>query len=327
MINRLREGSGTVIKTASGQEELIEEAPVPITIITREMIDMLSNNKSIGQILATYVPGMSEVCSYAFANVAVHGVYTNGQEKILVMENGHRLNARSTNNGKLDYAISTEKIDHIEVLRGPASSLYGNVALTAVVNIITKRGSEINGVKGKYGFGSYGTHRADLAAGTSLLGADILAWASFYTSNGKRIDIPQGIGYSQTQHDGYTYVGRYEGRPSYDVGLNIQLNDFSLMYNRKYGKMVPQYSWYAETYDYDRYRQFFGVNPGYSIDENHIELGYNKDWGNSNVNLTLYGDWYKFQDYQVVSDSNKHFNNKPLNALTEYCLPLYSNCF
>ena len=303
MINRLREGSGTIIKTASGQEELIEEAPVPVTIITREMIDMLSNNKSIGQILATYVPGMNEVCSYAFANVAMHGVYTNGQEKILVMENGHRLNARSTNNGKLDYAISTEKIDHIEVLRGPASSLYGNVALTAVVNIITKRGSEINGVKGKYGFGSYGTHRADLAAGTSLLGADILAWASFYTSNGKRIDIPQGTGYSQTQHDGYTYVGRYEGRPSYDVGLNIQLNDFSLMYNRKYGKMVPQYSWYAETYDYDRYRQFFGVNPGYSIDENHIELGYNKDWGKSNVNLTLYGDWYKFQDYQVVSDS------------------------
>ena len=29
MINRLREGSGTIIKTPSGQEELIEEAPVP----------------------------------------------------------------------------------------------------------------------------------------------------------------------------------------------------------------------------------------------------------------------------------------------------------
>ena len=311
MINRLREGSGTVIKTASGQEELIEEAPVPITIITREMIDMLSNNKSIGQILATYVPGMSEVCSYAFANVAVHGVYTNGQEKILVMENGHRLNARSTNNGKLDYAISTEKIDHIEVLRGPASSLYGNVALTAVVNIITKRGNEINGVKGKYGFGSYGTHRADLVAGTSLLGADIMAWASLYTSNGKRIDIPQGTGYSQTPHDGYAYVGRYEGRPSYDIGTNIQLKDFSLMYNRKYGKMVPQYSWYAETYDYDSYRKFCGVNPGYSIDENHIELGYNKDLGSSNVNLSLYGDWFKFQDYQAVSDSMITYEFKP----------------
>ena len=303
MINRLREGRGTTIKTASGQEELIEEAPVPVTIITREMIDMLSNNRNIGQILAAYVPGMSEICTYAFANVAMHGVYTNGQEKILVMENGHRLNARSTNNGKLDYAISTEKIDHIEVLRGPASSLYGNVALTAVVNIITKRGNEINGVKGKYGYGTFGTHRADLVAGATFLGADVMAWASLYTSEGERLDIPKGSGFSQTQHDGYAYVGRYEGRPSFDVGFNLQLNDFTLMLNRKSGKLVPQYSWYAETYDYDRFRQFCGVTPGYSIDETHLNLSYNKDFSHSNLNMTIYGDWYKFQDYQAVSDS------------------------
>lgn len=310
MINRLREGRGTTIKTASGQEENIEEAPVPVTIITREMIDMLSNNRNIGQILAAYVPGMSEICTYAFSNVAMHGVYTNGQEKILVMENGHRLNARSTNNGKLDYAISTEKIDHIEVLRGPASSLYGNVALTAVVNIITKSGNEINGIKGKYSYGSFGTHRADLTAGTTFLGADVMAWASLYTSKGERITIPAGSGYSQTPHDGYAYVGRYEGKPSYDIGVTIKLNDFNLMVSRKYGKLVPQYSWYAQTYDYDRYRQFFGVTPGYSVNENHLNLEYDKSFGSSNLNIALYGDWYQFQDYQVVSDSmyNVEFN-------------------
>ena len=207
MINKLREGSGTTIKTASGQEELIEEAPVPVTIITREMIDMLGNNKSIGQILANYIPGMSEVCSYAFSNVTMHGVYSSGQEKILIMENGHRLNTRSTNNGKLDYAISTEKIDHIEVLRGPASSLYGNVALTAVVNIITREGKDINGIKGKYGFGSYGTHRADIVAGTSFLEADILAWGAVYTSQGEKTDITKGTGLSGTPYDGYIYIG------------------------------------------------------------------------------------------------------------------------
>lgn len=310
MINKLRGGRGTTIKTASGQEELIEEAPVPVTIITREMIDMLSNNRSLGQILAAYVPGMSEICTYAFANVAMHGVYTNGQEKILVMENGHRLNARSTNNGKLDYAISTEKIDHIEVLRGPASSLYGNVALTAVINIITRRGSEINGIKGKYGYGSFGTHRADLVAGTSFMGADVMAWASIYTSQGKKVDIPAGTGYSQSPLNGYSYVGRYEGKPSYDMGITLKINDFNLMISRKYGKLVPQYSWYAQTYDYDRYRQFFGVTPGYSVNENHFNLEYDKSFGSSNLNITLYGDWYQFQDYQVVSDSmyNVEFN-------------------
>ena len=158
MIALLKSGRSSTVTTASSQAESINEAPVPVTVITREMIDQLSNNKSIGQILATYVPGLNEVSAYSISNAAMHGVYTTSQEKILVMENGHRLNLRATNNGKLDYTISTEKIDHIEILRGPASSLYGNVALTAVVNIITKKGREINGVKGKYGYGSYGTH-------------------------------------------------------------------------------------------------------------------------------------------------------------------------
>ena len=175
MINLLKSGRSATITTASSQAESINEAPVPVTVITREMIDRLSNNKSIGQILAAYVPGLNEVSACTISNISMHGVYTASQEKILIMENGHRLNMRTTNNGKLDYAISTEKIDHIEVLRGPASSLYGNVALTAVVNIITKNGRDVNGIKGKYGYGSYGTHRAELIAGTTLLDADVMA--------------------------------------------------------------------------------------------------------------------------------------------------------
>ena len=218
MIALLKSGRSSTVTTASSQAESINEAPVPVTVITREMIDQLSNNKSIGQILATYVPGLNEVSTYSISNVAMHGVYTSSQEKILVMENGHRLNMRATNNGKLDYAISTEKIDHIEILRGPASSLYGNVALTAVVNIITKSGREINGVKGKYGYGSYGTHRADFIAGTTLLDADVMAWASIYTSQGRKIDVPEFSDNSMTPHDGSVYVGGYREKPSYDIG-------------------------------------------------------------------------------------------------------------
>ena len=303
MINLLKSGRSETITTASSQAESINEAPVPVIIITREMIDCLSNNKSIGQILAAYVPGMSEICAYAFPNYSMHGVYTSGQEKMLVMENGHRLNARSTNNGKLDYAISTEKIDHIEVLRGPASSLYGNVALTAVVNIITKKGHEVDGVKLKYGYGSYGTHRADFTAGTSFMGADILAWASIYTSSGEKINVPKGTGYSQTPRDGYAYVGRYEGKPTYDIGLNLNVKDFTFMLSHKYGKQVPQYSWFGEVYDYDNYRHFQGNTIGYAIDETHLDLGYTKSFGRFNLNVSVYGDRYRFYDYAVVSDS------------------------
>ena len=308
MISQLKSGRGSMVTTASSQAESLSEAPVPVTIITREMIDRLSNNKSIGQILSTYVPGFNEVSAYSISNVAMHGVYTSSQEKILIMENGHRLNMRATNNGKLDYAISTEKIDHIEILRGPASSLYGNVALTAVVNIITKSGREVNGIKGKYGYGSYGTHRADFIAGTTLLDADVMAWASLYTSQGERIDIPQNTGYSMSKHDGYAYIGRYEGKLSYDIGFNIKLKDLNFMVNLKNGKQVPQYSWYGETYNYDAYRTLDGNKPGYTVNEKHLELGYTKEFGKVNLNISAYGDWYNVYNYQPVSDDSIRIN-------------------
>ena len=334
MIAQLKSGRSSTVTTASSQAESINEAPVPVTVITREMIDQISNNKSIGQILATYVPGLNEVSAYSISNVAMHGVYTSSQEKILVMENGHRLNMRATNNGKLDYAISTEKIDHIEILRGPASSLYGNVALTAVVNIITKNGREVNGVKGKYGYGSYGTHRADFIAGTTLLDADMMAWASIYTSQGEKVDIPKYSDYSMTKHDGYAYIGGYEGKPSYDIGFNIKLKDFNFMFNMKSGKQVPQYSWYGTTYDYDTYRTMDGSKPGYTINEKHVELGYAKELGKVNLNISTYGDWYNIQNYQPVTDDSVTVPMLDDNAaviivdgkpLTKKCVGVFQN--
>ena len=303
MIEKLKGGTLATITTASSQAEVAHEAPVPVTIVTREMIDILGNNKNLGHILSTYVPGMSEVNAYAFSNIAMHGIYTSSQEKILIMENGHRLNAHSTNNGRTDYGISTDKIDHIEVLRGPASSLYGNVALTAVVNIITKSGRDINGFRAKYGYGSYNTHRADITLGTTFMGADILAWGSLYASNGERISIPKRTGYANPVRDGYGYVGRYNERPSYDMGCTINFSDFTLQFSRKQAKQVPQYSWYGEIYDYDRYRKIDGVKPGYSTTEMHVSLGYSHQLGKVDISASVYGDWHDNTDYAVVSDS------------------------
>ena len=118
MINDIKQGLITTISTASNQSESVNEAPVPITIITAEMIEELGYNKNLNQILAAYVPGMAEIAPYSPGeNLAMHGAYAYGQELILIMENGHRLNNHTTNIGTTGYSISLEKIDHIEVLR------------------------------------------------------------------------------------------------------------------------------------------------------------------------------------------------------------------
>ena len=106
--------------------------------------------------LAAYVPGLNIIDCNDDINIAMRGIYSSTQEKILIMLNGHRLNSYATNTAAPDFSISLENVKQIEVLRGPASSLYGDVALTGVVNIITKQGADVDGVLAKLGVGNYG---------------------------------------------------------------------------------------------------------------------------------------------------------------------------
>ena len=302
MINRIKLGLFQRVTTASNVAESINEAPSPVTIITAEMIENLGYSKRLGQILAAYVPGMAEVSSDGSDNMSMHGAFSTEQELILVMENGHRLNNRAYNSIPMDYAISTEKIDHIEVLRGPASSLYGNVALSAVVNIITKTGGEQNGIKMKYGYGSYGTHKADLTMGTRFMDADIFVWGSFYRSSGQARSARDSAEYYnyflvQPTSRHHAYVDAYKDPPCYDVGMTFKLKGFDLMLSRKNSKKLYQYGRIYGYYDYDKYRIIEGMKPGDGIVENHAELSYAHQFGQVSLTASAYGDWYGERDY------------------------------
>lgn len=322
LISQLKEGVTTTITTASSQSETINEAPAPITIITSDMIEELGYNKSLAQILAAYVPGMAEVSSVNEGeNLSMHSAYTKGQFVILIMENGHRLNNHYDNNGPVSYSISTEKIDHIEVVRGPASSLYGNVALSAVVNIITKSGKDINGVKAKYGYGTFNTHRADITMGTQFMDADIFAWASLYNSDGQIRHIADGEGYLKDKFayiDGWDdyqrtyyspdqmYIDGYSNPPSYDVGLTLKLKGFDLAFSRKNVKKILKATLSRGGYDYDRYAPINGIMPGYGTESTHMELGYTRQLKNWNLHLSTFCDWITISNYIVEYDSMEY---------------------
>lgn len=316
MINDIKQGF--TITTASSQSESISEAPTPITVITAEMIEELGYNKNLNQILAAYVPGMVEMNPYQEGeSLAMHGAYSTGQELIMIMENGHCLNNHYNNVGQTSYLISTEKIDHIEVLRGPSSSLYGNVALTAVVNIITKSGRSLNGVQAKYGYGTFNTHRADLLAGTQFMDADITAWASIYYSDGQTRHFNDGKGYMSHYKDiripyrdeeaiyfgpDEIFVGRYKGSPSYDLGLSFKLKDFYFMFTRKKGTKNAAMA-YEGGYDYDRYNPINGGMPGTGTDETHITANYAHQFKKWTLDASIYSDWFSLGDYGITFDS------------------------
>lgn len=304
IVERMKNGLAT-ITTASQQAETLDEVPVPVTLITEDMIKA-SGARNLSDLLLLYVPGMAYIES-GEENVSMHGVYSNSQEKILIMLDGHRLNSRATNAEAPDFRTSLDKIKQIEVLRGPASSLYGNVALTAVVNIITKSGHDVDGVKVSASAGSNHTYKADLLMGKSGVGMDFMAWASIYSSKGEKRNV--GINdeeyYGRLQVPGSMYIGGYNHQPSFDLGVTCKWKDFSLLLNTQYSKKVPAYSayLYPSLLTYDKYRDVNGSGPGHARQSTHLELNYNKAWGDWTGKLTAFADFEHCSNYDVGADS------------------------
>ena len=306
MVNRLRAGKTATITTASKQAESIEETPVPVTLITEDMLRSIGA-RTLKDALVAYVPGMTDIASNEEMNVAMRGIYSSGQEKILIMLNGHRLNSYSTNTASPDFSISLEKVKQIEVLRGPASSLYGGVALTGVVNVITKEGSDMDGFMAKVSGGNYGQIRGDLLFGKHYLGMDIMSWASIYNAEGEKVHYAANWDeqpYAAMPIDGNMIIGGYNRSPSYDLGVALKWEKLHLLYNRRFAKTVAPLtlSYFFTPYDYGRYRLLDGDAPGYSISSQHAELGYSDSKEHFSWNVSATFDSQAQQRYQVDGD-------------------------
>ena len=304
MLERLKKGK-TTVSTASKVAETLEEVPVPVTLITEEMIEA-SGAKNVGDVIALYVPGISRVAGLE-QNFAMHGVSGLTQENMLVMLDGHRMNSTTTNAGTLDYRISMDKIKQIEVLRGPASSLYGNVALTAVINIITKSGSDVGGTKVSARVGHFQTYDGSLLFGNGNLKTEYLAWASIYHSKGQGEMTPTLL--TDYMPEVYPAVKRYiEGynrKPTYDFGVKLRWGDFKLSATGNYCKAVPYYNLLevVENSSYDPYGELNGEKPGASRNNIRADIEYSHDFGEDfSVTASAFVSEEKVSIYNVLGD-------------------------
>lgn len=141
----------TTTVTATGYESDTQTIPTPVIVIT----DPASRLPDNAADLLRYEPG-----------VDVNGIGTNqvrpvirGQRglRILFLENGLRMNnpRRQTDFGEIPSLTDIEAVDRLEVVRGPASVLYGSDAIGGVLNLITrvpKTGAPLTGSLGlRYG--------------------------------------------------------------------------------------------------------------------------------------------------------------------------------
>ena len=305
IVNDIKAGMTATITTASSQAESLAEVPVPTTLITEQMIRDCGG-RNLQEVLAAYVPGMNLIDCDDDINIAMRGIYSNTQEKILIMLNGHRLNSHATNTAAPDFSISLEKVKQIEVLRGPASSLYGGVALTAVVNIITKQGADVDGLQVRAGAGNYGQVKADAVFGKHYFDLDILVWGSVYHSSGERRNVTdERVGespYKMPVDD--IRIGCIGKRPTYDFGLQLGCKGLQFLYDTHFSQVVAPFTMtsLALSYDHDRYRTYNGLLPGFSTASRHADLSYQFSIHNAQFKIAATYDKSDLTRYQVIND-------------------------
>lgn len=262
------------VESASKLSEPIEESPVPVTIITRDMI-INSGAKNLKDLLILYVPGFTFSQDHNEVNVAVRGVYASSQQKILIMRDGHRLNCRAYSEANPDFSISLNNIKQIEILRGPSSSLYGNVALTAVINIVTLSSKDINGLQVNCGVGNYGQKTASFIYGNNLENNELLIYGSFYESDGQKYKIAAQNNFSSINRNGYAYLNGFKNRPSYDFGLKYKFGDYIFNFSNRSSTYIEPFSGGGKTgeiYEYDAVKLFDEQGPGLTSTSSHSNL-------------------------------------------------------
>ena len=139
---------GQVVVTASGFEQNLRDAPAAITVITEEELkkksytdvtDVLKNVAGVqisggGVERSIMLRGMAA----DYTLFLIDGRPASGNDAF--SERG----SQSGNN--VNFLPPLESIERIEVIRGPASALYGSDAMGGVINIITKKvGKELSG--------------------------------------------------------------------------------------------------------------------------------------------------------------------------------------
>jgi vitamin B12 transporter len=122
----------------------------------------------------------------------------------VVLVDGVRVGSASLGQAEFE-ALSLAQIDHIEVLRGPASSLYGADAVGGVVQIFTRRGEGSPSFAGSAAIGGYGSRQGDVGVSGSQEGFDYSVTAGRESSRGVSALRPNDqFGNFNPDRDGYS---------------------------------------------------------------------------------------------------------------------------
>lgn len=182
------------VSTASKYEQKQSDAPAFITIVTHDEIQQFGY-RTLEEILQNqtgfYTANDRQYGDVGFRGIGRPAYYNN---KILVLVDGHSVNDAMSGGARLGSAgvIDLDDLERVEIVRGPGSALYGARAMLAVVNMVTRKGRDLDGLELMAGGGTQNALEAEMRYGRVLTpAADIAASVSWASRDGEDIYFPE----------------------------------------------------------------------------------------------------------------------------------------
>ncbi len=129
--------------TAVGSATSIRKAPIPITRVSKDFLLSTSSTNIIDAL--SRVPGVSQVTTGpAISKPVIRGL---GYNRVVVINDGVRQEGQQWGD-EHGIEIDENSVSRVEVVKGPASIIYGSDALAGVINIITTAPATLNTIHG-----------------------------------------------------------------------------------------------------------------------------------------------------------------------------------
>jgi iron complex outermembrane receptor protein len=213
-----------VVITGTRAATDVRQLSQTVNVIDRSDIEE-TNRASLLPLLTEQVPGLFitqrgysgfGVSGGAAGNISMRGM-TGGTARMIVLIDGHPNYAGIYGHPIADsyQSLMTERV---EVLRGPASILYGSGAMAGVINIVTKK-EEGTHARLHAGYGSFNTAETEFSATTRQGKFSAVGSASYNRTDGHRDNM------NFEQFGGYAKLG-YDISYNWNASANVDVTRF-----------------------------------------------------------------------------------------------------
>lgn len=175
-----------VVSSASKFAQKSTDAPAYVTVVAADEMHRYGY-RTLADVLQS-VSGFNVSYDRNYAYLGSRGFSLGDfNSRTLLLVDGHRVNNNLTDGAYIDNAfiLDMDLVDHVEIIRGPSAVLYGNNAFFGVINVVTRKGGQLNGIEASGDYGSFDTYKARVTLGKSLTnGVEMLFSGTISDSSG-----------------------------------------------------------------------------------------------------------------------------------------------